>query len=120
MNQLETLARWGPLGFLAALAAIVFSKLLSGTIPVGGLLTGERSDGSDYFSLGRTQLLICAVVIAVHYIREVTAHSSLTGMANMPTGMLQVLGASQLFYLAGKARALWFRSSDTSSTKGKS
>jgi hypothetical protein len=115
MEQLETLARWGALGFLTGLAAVVACKMLFGTIPLSGLLTGDRRDGDAYFSLGRMQLLFFTLVIAANYVRQVAANASLTSLPDVPTGALAWLGGSQLFYLAGKARALWFNPSAPSS-----
>lgn len=115
--ELETLARWGALGFLIALAAVVFSKILFGTVSLGGLLTGERRNGTEYFSVGRTQLLLFTLVIAVNYVRQVAANASTTSLPDLPTGTLAWLGGSQLFYLAGKARALLFTTSAPSPTE---
>ena len=119
MDQLTILARWGAFGFLGALAVVVFFKALIGTIPLGGMLCGDRGDGTEYFSIGRTQLLVCTGIIAVNYVSQVIANPSLATMPEVPTGMLQVLVGSQVFYLGGKARALWFEPSDRSSLKGR-
>jgi len=108
MEQLGTLTRWGALGFLSALSVVVFFKLLRGTIPLAGLLTGDRRDGSDYFSLGRTQLLVITTIVAVNYVRQVAASALLTSLPDVPISTLEVLGGSQVFYLVGKARALLF------------
>src|SRR5690349_18299427 len=86
MAQLETLARWGTLGFLTGLAAVVVLKILFGTIPLSGMLTGDRKDGADYFSLGRAQLLFFTVVIAVNYVRHVAANASVTSLPDVSSG----------------------------------
>jgi hypothetical protein len=118
MEQFATLARWGALGFLTTLASVVGFKILFGTIPVQGLLTGERKDGEEYFSLGRTQLLVFTLVIAANYVRQVVANAPLISLPDVPASTLAWLGGSQLFYLAGKARALWLNQSVTTQMKG--
>lgn len=115
--HVETLARWWGLGFLTALAALVLLQVLLGKISLRGLLTGERRDGTEYFSVGRTQLLVCTVVVLVNYTRQFLANPSLDSLPAVPAGALEVLGGSQLIYLAGKAWALW-SPSDSSSSKG--
>lgn len=116
--HVETLARWAALGFLTALAAVVLFKVLLGKISLRGLLTGERRDGTEYFSLGRTQLLICSIVILVNYIRQFLANPSRVSLPDVPAVALGTIIGSQLIYLAGKARALWFDPSDSTSSKG--
>jgi hypothetical protein len=118
MGQLAILARWGGLGFLTALAIIVFFKLLSGSISLDGLLTAERKDGTTYFSVGRTQLLLFTLVAAVNYVRDVFSSPLRTSLPDISTGTLEMLGGSQLFYLVGKAHALWSSLSPPSSQKG--
>jgi hypothetical protein len=118
MVQLEIVARWGALGFLIALAVVVFFKMLTGFIPIGGLLTGEHKDGTAYFSVGRTQLLFFTVITAANYLRQLATSSSLTSLPDVSTGMLVILSVSELSYLVGKARALLFGPSVTSSQKG--
>jgi hypothetical protein len=96
---------------LAALAIAVVSKILSGTISLHGLLTAERRDGTQYFSLGRAQLLVFTVFVAANYVKHIVTDKSLTSLPDLPGPTVAVLGGSQLFYLAGKARALWFKAS---------
>ena len=55
MQQLVALTRLGALVFLVTLAFAVLLKLLRGTIPLNGLLDGDRCDGTSYFSVGRTR-----------------------------------------------------------------
>jgi hypothetical protein len=120
MDQLATLARWEGLGFVAALAAIIVLKILTGSISLNGLLTGDRKDGTQYFSAGRSQLLLITIFAAANYIRQVIVAPSMTSLPDIPVGTLEMLGASQLFYLAGKARALGYDPSTPSSWKGNS
>jgi len=118
MQQLVILARWATLGLLVSLAVAVFLKLLFGGIPLSGLLVGDRRGSTDYFSLGRAQLLVCTMFVAVNYLRQMTASPFVTSLPDLPASTLELLGGSQLFYLVGKARALWFGSSG--SPKGES
>lgn len=111
MEQLQTLVRWAALGFLTSLAVIIFAKLLFGSISLRGLLTGDRKGGAEYFSVGRTQLLILTLFVAVSYVRDMLLNSC-SSVPDIPTRALLWLVGSQLFYLAGKARALWFNPSD--------
>lgn len=119
MEQIATLARWGALGFIAALAAIVFLKILVGSISLNGLLTGDRGNGTEYFSVGRTQLLLSTVIAAVSYLRQVASAPSLTSLPDISANTLAMLGGSQLLYLVGKGRALWFGPAAVTSQKGK-
>lgn len=107
MEQVESLTRWGALGVLISLAAVISWKLLLGTTPLAGLLTGDRRNGASYFSLGRTQLLVCAAVVAVDYVRRVALNVSSPSLPPVPARMLAALGCSEVLYLAGKAHALW-------------
>ena len=111
MQQLVILSRWVTLGFLVSFTVAVFLKLLLGEIPLSGLLAGDRRGGTDYFSFGRAQLLVCTVIVAVNYLRQMTASPFITSLPDLPASTLELLGGSQLFYLVGKARALWFDSS---------
>jgi len=113
MYILTALASWTLLCFLAGLAIIIALKLVAGHIAVGGLLTGERRDRTAYFSFGRTQLLLCTAIVAFAYVRQVAANPSLKALPDLPTSELELLGGSQLLYLAGKTRALFFASSET-------
>lgn len=119
MDRLVDLARWSCLTFLIALAAIIFYKILTGSISLDGLLSGDRKDGATYFSLGRTQLLIFTLVVAIRYIKEVILNPSTSSLPDISATTLGVLGGSQLFYLAGKAHALLSGPSAITSNKGK-
>jgi hypothetical protein len=118
MGELTVLARWGGFIFLISLAAIILYKMITGNICFDGLLTGDRKDGASYFSLGRTQLLIFTLIIAARYVKDVFAHPSTTSLPEISTQSLELLGGSQLFYVAGKARALLFGPSAPNSDKG--
>jgi hypothetical protein len=117
MDELVILARWGAFSFLTALAAIVLYKVMTGGIPLDGLLTGDRSNGTQYLSIGRGQLLLFTLLTAARYLKQVAANPS-TSLPDVPPDMLAMLGGSQLIYLAGKTRALFFGPSVTNSDKG--
>ena len=118
MHQLSMFTRYIGLGFVTAIAVIFLLKLLLGKIPLSGLFTGDRRDGSEYLSLGRTLVFVCTVVIATSYVRKLAANTSLTTLPDVSSSTLEVLGASQFLYLLGKARALLSNSSVASSLKG--
>lgn len=118
MDELVILARWGAFCFLTALAAIVLYKLMTGSISLAGLLNGDRSDGTEYLSIGRGQLLVFTLLTAARYLKQVATNPSLTSLPDVSSDMLEILGASQLIYLAGKTRALFFGPSITNSRKG--
>lgn len=117
MEQLAKVAGWAGLVFLTALAAAVVIKILTGSISLDGLLTGDRRDGTGYFSVGRTQLLVFTAIAAISYIRRVISAPAGASLPDIPAGTLAMIGGSQLFYLAGKARALWYDPSAPSSLK---
>src|SRR6266480_1216186 len=117
MDQLQAFIRWMPLAFLIALVVVVFCKLVSGSISLRGLLTADRHESVDSFSVGRVQLLVFTVVVAVTYVRDMLVNPSSAELPDVQTQTLALLGGSQLFYLAGKARALWFRPTATSSSR---
>jgi hypothetical protein len=117
MEQLAKVAGWAGLVFLTALAATVVIKILTGSISLDGLLTGDRKDGTGYFSVGRTQLLVFTAIAAISYIRQVISAPAAAGLPDIPAATLGMIGGSQLFYLAGKARALWHDPSAPSSLK---
>ncbi len=117
--RLEELGRDGALAFLILLALAVFLKILAGSISLNGLLSGDRGDGSSYFSLGRAQLLLFTLIIAVQYLRQVAAEPHLNSLPDLPAGALEVLGGSQVAYLIGKARAFRVNSPNSFSKEGK-
>jgi hypothetical protein len=106
MLQVGTLARLGGKGFLAVLAAIIAYKLISGFIPLRGLLTGERRNDTVYISFGRLQLLIVTIIVAGGFLWRFLAASSHHSLPEVSGFSLVVLTVSQTFYLWEKARGL--------------
>ena len=75
---------------------------------MNGLLNGERRDDSNYFSLGRAQLLVSTTVVAVTYVRHLISNPEVAVLPDLSSDMVKLLICSHVFYLIGKARALWF------------
>src|SRR5215467_1022585 len=71
MKALAELARWEVLGFLMAVFALVSVQLLSGQINTRGLFTGEKRDGTLYFSPERVQLLLFTLGAAFQLLSSV-------------------------------------------------
>jgi hypothetical protein len=115
MVQPDTLARLGGLAFLLALATVIAYKILAGTISLRWLLTGERSDGTVYFSLGRVQLLALTVAIPGNYVWRMLCATASAAMPDVSGITVAILAVSQLLYLLDKAHG--FRSRFLTSAK---
>ena len=88
--------------WLTAVAAIVFYRMLSGEIHCDGLLRRAPNEPLDP---ERIVMLIGTVAAAAYY--AATALSTMDGVSvgklpDVPDLTLELLGGSQLFYLAGK------------------
>jgi hypothetical protein len=116
MAQLETLVRLSAKGFLFALVVVVAYKILSRTISLRWLLTGERCDGTLYFSLGRAQLLVVAFLVSGDCVRRAFMSTAYAAMTDVPAASVVVVAASQALYLLEKAYAFRTRFS-TSANK---
>ncbi|HLJ49752.1 MAG TPA: hypothetical protein VKU01_27250 [Bryobacteraceae bacterium] len=106
MTGLVALARWEFLIFVGGFCAIVLYRLVSGSVRMSGLLSGDRGDGTSGLSPGRIQLLGATLISALYYLALVIRNPSVTTMPDMPPLLLGVLGASQVAYLGGKAWSL--------------
>jgi hypothetical protein len=104
IETLVTLVSSGTILWIASLLVILVWKLLTGAIDLGGLLEGDRADGSTYFSAGRVQLLVATTLFGLHLLMQVIANP--TQFPSIPHEYLMVLGGSQGVYLLGKARAM--------------
>jgi len=104
MRFVATLAYWEPVILLGGFFAIVFWKLLTGSISLSQLLCGDRSDNTTYFSPGRVQLLMITLIFALNYLIQVI-HDP-TRFPDVPNGLVAVLGGSHAVYLGGKAEAM--------------
>lgn len=86
--------------FLYAMAAAVFSQLLTGGIRTSGLLA--RKDGSGALSSTRVQLLITTIAAAGYYLSKVAANTSNT-MPDIDPQWLYGFGGSAGLYALRKA-----------------
>lgn len=95
------LIKWTVILFVGGSAAIIILRLLTGQVNTRYLLWGRRSDGTLYFSAERVQLLVATVWISMQFL--LTASRTSSGeMPEIPTGALELLGASHAVYLGGK------------------
>src|SRR5262245_6782415 len=103
MNVLFTVGEYCGLTILLGFFAIVLWKMLSGTIPLDGLLETVDERGQRSFSPGRAQLLIFTLLVAGRYLLAVIQNPNSNSLPALPPEMLVVLGGSQAVYLGGKA-----------------
>ncbi|HZR03170.1 MAG TPA: hypothetical protein VFA81_08380 [Burkholderiales bacterium] len=96
---------------LATLAACIFFQLTTGRINTTSLFYGRYSDGTQYFSPERVQLLLATLVGAAYYFGLVLSQDSLTQLPPVPTQLLELLGGSHALYLGGKAFTTFTKSS---------
>ena len=106
MAGLLAFARFTIIVLLGGLALVVAFKLLSGRIPLAGLLDGRGPDGKYGLSMARVQMLVLSVFVAAQYLIA-AMHGASTGRLPKPSPtLLAIFGGSQAIYLAGKARGL--------------
>ena len=94
------------IAWLAAIAAIVGYRLLTGTIATTGLLTTQGHSVDPE----RVQMLLGVIAGAVTYANESLALLG-TGATQLPAPsetVLTLLGGSQLLYLGGKTARKFF------------
>ncbi len=95
------------LGWLGALAAIIFVKMLSGKINVTGLMCSTKGPEADP---ERVTLLMLTVGVALYYlvhtigipIEELIGDDGKYYMPDLPRDALVLLGGSQGAYITGK------------------
>lgn len=91
-------------------AGIVFWRIFTRRISLGGLLQGDSrnaSGTSTSFSPGRAQMLTITLLLAGYFLAQLIGNPS--AFPHIPDAALGVLGASQATYLGGKAYALLFK-----------
>lgn len=115
MGMLVHIAVWGAQVLLFFTIGIVVWKILARRIPLGGILTGELRDGRAYFSIGRLQLLICVVVVALNYVIAMMARGTRSNLPDIHLLWVALMGASAVVYLAEKAWALLLSRNDLGS-----
>jgi hypothetical protein len=96
--------------FVAALAAVVFSRLVDGGINTRYLLYGRKADGSLYFSPERAQLLLFTTWVALSYLLGVIEMRGEGRLPDIAPLTLALLGGSHGVYLLGKAYSMFFAS----------
>jgi len=103
-------AYWEALVLFGGFLGVVLWKLLVGSIPLSYLLDGDVRDPnsangfSSQASTGRAQTLVVTLFVAGYYLLQLIRNPTELPQLSMP--MVVVLGGSQAFYLAGKARDL--------------
>lgn len=97
------------LGFLFALAAVVFYQMLTGAINTSGLLA--QKDGTGQTSPERIQLLLATLAAAASYLTEVAKNTSGT-MPDVSRNWLYLMGGSSGLYALRKAWTMWNRTSN--------
>ena len=111
MRFIAQIAFWEGVILVGGFFVIVFWKLLTGRIPLDGLLEGDQWDGpvlTTSSSPGRAQLLVFTIFSALYYLLQVLHNPS--AFPNVPNALLAALGGSQAAYLGGKAYSLLYRS----------
>jgi hypothetical protein len=83
--------------------AVVAYKLLTGKIPLAGLLYDKQPGGRAAFSAVRLQLLIFTAAVAARYLGEVIANPRQDSLPHLPLSVVVALGGSHAVYLGGKA-----------------
>jgi hypothetical protein len=88
---------------LLGFAAVVLLQIVTGRIPLSGLLFSKDAGGAQTFSPARLQLLIFTVVVAANYLHAVLADPRQSSLPTLPTSVIAALGGSHAVYLGGKA-----------------
>lgn len=86
---------WFLEAWIAALATLIFYRILTGQISLNGLFT---MDG-DRFSPERLQLLLITIGILAWYVQDAISSNTMPKPSN---DLLVILGASHLVYVGGK------------------
>src|SRR2546421_434747 len=106
MTSLTGAAAYVTLLFIAGLAAVVLTRLLTGSINTRHLLYGRKADGSAYFSTERVQLLLFTVWVALSYLLTVVENRAAGKLPDISSTTLALLGGSHALYLGGKAYSM--------------
>jgi hypothetical protein len=105
VHWLTELAYWEVLAFLMVFFGLVCVQLLTGQINTRGLFTGQKGDGSQYFSPERVQLLLFTLGAAFQFLSSVLQEP--TKFPIVSDTWILVLGGSHLMYLGGKLGAFF-------------
>jgi len=109
VHSLAELTYWEVLAFLMGLFGAVCVQLLSGRINTRGLFTGQKGDGSEYFSPERVQLLLFTLAAAFQFLSGVLRDSSQFPVVS--DSWILLLGGSHVLYLGGKLGATFLSKS---------
>jgi len=111
MHSLATVARWEGVVLLGGFLGVVFWKLLTGSIPLAGLLDGDVRDSesahgfSSQASAGRAQSLMVTLFVAMWYLLQVIHNPR--EFPKLSDTLVGGLAGSQALYLGGKAQAMF-------------
>ena len=94
-------------GFLAALAAIIGVRLVTGSINTGGLLHSKSPTGQETISPARVQLLLFTLATAGTYLGQAVAARGTLRMPDVSQSTIAALGGSHALYLGTKAFAFF-------------
>ena len=114
MELLVKLVQFEVWGFVAALAGLVFYKMLTGQINTDGLLNTKFGPGKGNISPERVQLLLMTLGAALYYLMQVP-EAPKGQLPDIPNGWPAALGGSNMLYLGGKFYNKFF--ADDSSKK---
>jgi len=110
MSDIRIVAQWVIFAELLGFFAIVFWKLITGSVPLSQLLDGDIRDPqsdtgfSSSVSPARTQMLLITLFTAIYCLAQ-TLHNP-RRFPEIPNTLLAVLAGSQSLYLGGKAKSL--------------
>lgn len=99
MTLLINFARYEFEFLLAAFAAVIVYKFLSGGIIMRGLLCEKTSTGRGPVSAARVQLLLVTLAMAFYILSEVIQTRT---FPDIPTRFLVILGGSHSIFLGAK------------------
>ena len=110
MDVLVTLNKWGGIALLVSFSVLVIWKIVTGEIPLTGLLESVNPEGRRSFSPGRAQLLVFTLFVSVRYLLAVIQNPNGDSLPDLPAELIAVLGGSQAIYAGGKALSTFFPS----------
>jgi len=111
MRFVVTLAYWESIALLAGFFGILFWKLLTGDIPLSGLLDGDVRDPaslegfSSRASVGRAQSLTVTLFVGLWYLLQVIHNPR--EFPQLPATIVGAFAGSQALYLGGKAQSIF-------------
>jgi hypothetical protein len=96
---ISTLAAWVALGFLGLIGVAILYNVFTGRIDLSGLISEPTGDAS----MSRFQLLVFTFVIAASLFLIIASAAPPAFPANIPNGILVLLGISSSSYLVSKS-----------------